>query len=250
MRSIFQLITILIISSFAQSSFCEDWPRFRGPFLDGISRETKWQSLSDAEQLTTLWSQNVGTGISGIVTSGSLLFTVGNFDDADKVQCLDSNSGKTIWSYSYECPLDPNEFEGGPTSTPTVDVDSLYTLSRLGLVHCFDKKTGALKWNINAAEANEIRVPTWGFAGSPLIVGNTLLLNVGDAGLALNKHTGSLLWKSTDKDAGYSSMVPLKQNGKSAIVFGSARSYVCVEIETGKRALATTLADHIRMQRS
>jgi len=233
-RSILQLTSFLLVLPFAQTAACDDWPRFRGPFLDGISRETYWPNFSDSDQPTNLWTQNVGTGISGVVTSESLLFTIGNVDDADVVRCFESDSGKTVWSFSYACPLDPNEFEGGPTSTPTIDGGSLYTLSRLGQVHCFEKHTGKLRWSVNAAEDNDIRVPAWGFAGSPLVVGDMLLLNVGEAGLALNVHTGKLLWKSTDKDAGYSSMVPLKQQGKSAIVFGSARSYVCVEIESGK----------------
>lgn len=234
MRSLFQLASTLVLISFARAALCDDWPRFRGPFLDGISRETDWPNFSDRDRPTTLWTQSVGTGISGIVTSESLLFTVGNVDDADVVRCFESGSGKAVWSFSYDCPLDPNEFEGGPTSTPTVDGGSLYTLSRLGQVHCLEKQTGKLQWSVNAAEDNDIRVPAWGFAGSPLVVGDTLLLNVGEAGLAFNKHTGQLLWKSADKDAGYSSMVPFKQQGKSAIVFGSARSYVCVEIESGK----------------
>jgi len=233
MHRIFQLTSFLFVLSFAQSAVCDDWFRFRGPFLDGISRETDWPNFSDRDQPTRLWTQSVGRGISGVVTSESLLFTIGNVDDADGVRCFESGSGKAVWSFSYDCPLDPNEFEGGPTSTPTVDGGSLYTLSRLGQIHCLNKHTGKLRWSVHAAEDNDIRVPAWGFAGSPLVVDDTLLLNVGEAGLALNKHTGKLLWKSTDKDAGYSSMVPFQQQGKSAIVFGSARSYVCVEIESG-----------------
>lgn len=234
MRSIFQLASFLFALSFALTADCDEWPRFRGPFLDGISRETSWSDFSDHDQPTMLWTQDVGAGISGVVTSESLLYTIGNVDDADVVRCIEAGNGKPAWSFSYPCPLDPNEFEGGPTSTPTVDGASLYTLSRLGQLHCFEKHTGKLRWTVNAAEDNDIRVPAWGFSGSPLVIGDTLLLNVGEAGLALNANTGKLLWKSADKDAGYSSMVPITQQSKSAIVFGSARSYVCVEIESGK----------------
>lgn len=230
---VFQQTSFLFALSFSQTAVCDDWPRFRGPFLDGISREANWPNFADGDQPAKCWTQSVGTGVSGVVTSESLLFTIGNVDDADVVQCFESESGKAVWSFSYDCSLDPNEFEGGPTSTPTVDGDSLYTLSRLGQVHCLEKRTGKLRWSVNAAEENDIRVPAWGFAGSPLVVGDTLLLNVGEAGLALDTRTGEMLWKSADKDAGYSSMVPFKQQGKSAIVFGSARSYVCVEIESG-----------------
>ncbi|QDT12752.1 PQQ-binding-like beta-propeller repeat protein [Planctomycetes bacterium K23_9] len=234
MRQILPLTSILTVLLFASLAVCDDWPRFRGPSLDGISRETDWSDLAGRDQPTKRWIQDVGTGVSGIVTSESMLYTIGNNDDTDSVQCLHCDSGKTVWSFTYDCPLDPNEFEGGPTSTPTVDGDSLYTLSRLGQVHCFEKLTGKLRWSVDAAEVNDIRVPAWGFAGSPLLVGDTVLLNVGEAGLALNKDSGEMIWKSADKDAGYSSMVPIQQQGKAAVVFGSARSYLCVEIDSGK----------------
>jgi outer membrane protein assembly factor BamB len=110
----------------------------------------------------------------------------------------------------------------------------LFTLSRLGDFHCFDKDTGEVHWSKNAAEENEIRVPGWGFAGSPLVVGDLILLNIGEAGMAIEKSSGRVKWKSTDKDAGYSSLVPMRFKDVDAVVFGSSRSYVCVETETGK----------------
>ena len=83
------------------------------------------------------------------------------------------------------------------------------------------------------SQACEGGAPGWGFSGSPLVAGDLLLLNVGDAGVAVKKQSGDLVWSSADKTAGYSSMVPIKLGEKDAVVFGSGRSYVCVEVKSG-----------------
>ncbi|MGB7346860.1 MAG: PQQ-binding-like beta-propeller repeat protein [Pirellulaceae bacterium] len=226
-------ILLFLACFFAIPASAEDWYRFRGPRLNGVSAETIWRAPATSHPLSVLWKQQVGTGLSGIVTSDGFAFTMGNRADSDIVHCLDALTGKSIWTWEYPCPIDPNEFEGGPTSTPTVDSDMLFTLSRIGQVHCFDKRTGQVLWKKHVAEESNLRVPGWGFAGSPLVIGNMLLLNIGEAGVALDKHSGETKWSSADKDAGYSSIVPIQSNGKDAIIFGSARSYVCVEATTG-----------------
>ena len=222
---------IALVSPFG-SVCAEDWNRFRGPMLDGISREAF--SPSDWMNIKIAWKQNVQTGLSGVVVSDQRVYTMGNEDDRDTVFCLDASTGKIVWKHTYESPTDPNEFEGGPTSTPTVDDDLLFTLSRGGDVHCFDKSNGQVKWQQNIPDETNIRVPGWGFAGSPLVIDDRLFLNVGDAGVAIQKQTGKIEWRSADKDSGYSSIVPIQFGDRQAVVFGSARSYVCVAIDDGK----------------
>ena len=216
------LIVMVVLAFVPCLTVADDWPRFRGPQLNGVSTEklsiAKWHDTGP----TLLWKKNVQTGVSGVVVQGDQLYTMGNEEDHDTVFCLKATTGETAWAYTYDCPTDPNEFEGGPTSTPTIDGRELFTLSRRGDVFCFDRMTGKIKWRTNVPDETGIRIPGWGFAGSPLVVGQWLLLNIGDAGVALHKSNGNLKWASTDKDAGYSSMIPLGDTG--AVVFGSARS--------------------------
>ena len=47
------------------------------------------------------------------------------------------------------------------------------------------------------AKEEKVRVPTWGFNGSPLVLGDRLLLNAGAAGV-VDLKTGKTLWKSAD----------------------------------------------------
>lgn len=230
----------VVIAAIAALSLCmcgqgrgEDWYRFRGPRLNGISIESEWQSEWPESGPPIAWTASVGTGLSSVVVSEGRVYTIGNEENVDTVHCLNCESGEEIWTHSYRSPTDPNEFDGGPTSTPTVAGDHVYTLSRQGDLFCFDKVSGEVRWSINAAHRAEVRVPTWGFSGSPLVCGDVLIVNVGDAGVALNRDTGEMVWASGDKDAGYATPVPVPDAEPKQVIIGSSRSYVCVEVASG-----------------
>jgi len=210
-----------------------DWPRYRGPDNNGVSAEVNWKVKWPETGPPIDWRFDVGTGYSSVVVSEGRLYTLGNQDNVDTVYCLDAVSGEKLWTHSYECATDANEFEGGPTSTPTVDQGLVFTLSRVGDLFCFDGKTGGIKWHVNVPDAASIRMPGWGFSSSPWVDDGRVIVNIGDAGVALSVDDGVIQWSSADKDAGYSSFVPLVQDGETRLVFGSARSYVCVDSRTG-----------------
>ena len=212
----------------------ESWPCFRGPNHDGVSQEDTWSHQWPESGPTVRWKTNVGTGYSSIVVQDGKLLTIGNEDNVDTVYCLDASTGKEVWSHDYSCPTDPNEFEGGPTSTPTFFGDEAFTLSRMGDLFCFDASDGSVKWSLNVATTANVRVPGWGFSGAPWVTDRLVVVNVGDAGVGIDRKTGEILWASEDKDSGYSSFVPTFVDGSPALVFGSARSYVCIRPDTGE----------------
>ncbi|HIL71624.1 MAG TPA: alcohol dehydrogenase [Verrucomicrobia bacterium] len=212
----------------------DDWLHRRGPSSNGISSESEWLAEWPISGPTIVWNTTVGVGFSGIVISGGRLFTKGNEADRDTVYCLDINKGEILWGYSYDEPLDDILFEGGPTATPTVSGNSVYTISRQGKVFCFDVNDGTIQWSVNVAEQYQMRIPGWGFSGSVLVLGNRVILNVGDAGMALDRSDGSMIWKSSNLEAGYSSPVAFQQGGRTQILLGSKRSYVAVDALTGR----------------
>ena len=221
------------LALWAGDCVAEDWPSYRGPNNNGVSNETDWDGAWPPKGPPVAWQFNVGTGYAAVVVSDGRLYTIGNIENIDTVYCLDAATGQLRWKHSYASPTDANEFDGGPTSTPTVHRGSVFTLSRTGDVFRFDAVTGKVQWTVNVPELTSIRIPGWGFSGSPWVTGDTVIVNVGDAGVGLSRKDGSLRWASADKDAGYSSFVPLAQQGEQGLVFGSARSYVCIDPRTG-----------------
>ena len=117
-----------------------------------------------------------------------------------------------------------------------MDSGRVYTLSRWGDAFCFDAASGKVIWSKNVHKETGIRIPAWGYSGSPLVQENLVVLNMGEAGIALDKTTGELLWKSANKDAGYSTPLPIKQEDTWLALIGSAQAYVAVNLATGREA--------------
>jgi outer membrane protein assembly factor BamB len=212
----------------------DDWPHWRGPNRNGISMEKDWRSEWPADGPAIVWKASVGTGFSSMSIANSRMFTMGHADDQDTVFCLDAKSGKELWKQSYPAELGDKYFEGGTTGTPCVDGDRVFTLSRWGDVFCFQADTGKIVWQRNLPKDTGLRVPGWGFAGSPVVYENLLLLNVDEAGMALDKTTGKTLWQSANKDSGYSTPLVCQENGEWIMLLGSGKSYLAVDLQTGK----------------
>lgn len=207
----------------------EDWPRWRGAEGTGISRENVIDRFP-AGGPVVLWKAQVGIGFSSFAVGGGRCYTMGHIGESDVVTCLDAATGKELWKQSHPADLDDKLFEGGPTAAPTLEGENLYTLGRQGALQCLAAENGAVKWAVNVREAAKVRVPGWGLSCSPIVKGDRVVLNAGDAGIALDKRDGRILWKSADKDGGYSSAVFA---GESAI-FASGRSIVGVDLATGR----------------
>jgi len=161
------------------------------------------------------------------------LYTLGNTDETDTVYCFDAETGQELWKHSYPCPLDPIYHEGGPGSTPTVDEGHAYTISKRGQLFCFDAVKGKVVWQKNLAEELHAGRPRWGFAGSPLIEGNLLFLNLGSAGTAVDKTTGQVIWHSATNASGYATPVPFNMAAEHCLAIFSGKALAGVRARDG-----------------
>lgn len=216
-----------------------EWHRWRGPDLNGISKERMWTTAWPAAGPRVLWKASVGTGFSSVSAAGGRVFTMGNDADRESVFCFEAGTGRQVWKYTYSCELDPRFYEGGPSATPTVDGANVYTLSRKGHLLCFDAATGRVNWQTNVNDELGLKkfkeeTPEWGYAGSPLVLGNMLIVNVGTAGAAFEKATGRLIWRTGGTAAGYSTHVPGKVGRSDVLVVAAAKSIVALGAKDGK----------------
>ncbi|MEM8667320.1 MAG: PQQ-binding-like beta-propeller repeat protein [Planctomycetota bacterium] len=229
------LIALLGLVVFPNNGFSDDWYRWRGPNLDGLSVETEWRSDWPEGQVRIAWRIPIGIGFSSVVVSNQRAFTIGHVEGQDIVYAVNVNDGSIAWQFGYPAALDDRDFEGGPTSTPTVDGDRLFVFSRAGELFCLDIRTGDPIWKTSVAEEADVRLPGWGCAAAPMIVGDRVLLNIGEAGAAVNKATGKVLWSSDDREAGYATPVIIPDSEPAAAMFASGKSYIAVEIESGRQ---------------
>ena len=218
-----------------------DWPRFRGPDGNGISKETAWHP----EALNTpkiLWKANVGAGQSSVAIKGDRLYTMGNRANNDNISCLNIKDGKEVWTHSYPCNADD---QPGPHATPTIDGGSVYTLSRSGHLFCLNAADGKVKWQKNLLSDFKVKEPGWGFAGSPVVFGDLLLIDAGDYGVCLKKATGDKVWASpAGTEGGHATPVLYKKGGKDFIAMLGSKSIQGIEPATGKKLWAYKWETH------
>lgn len=228
----------------ADNTTLTDWPNWRGPQYNGISNEISWQSDWPPNGPKILWKRSVGTGFSSITVSDSQVYTMGNTgkkgdkkekEHKDVVYCLNAITGREIWRHEYTCRLDPQHYEGGPSATPTVNGKEVYTLSKDGDVFCLNKTTGKVVWHRHLAQELGIKPPRWGFAGSPLIVGQKLILNAGTNGIALDKQNGRVLWQNGKTQAGYATAVHYKTGNVDCVAIFGARTMYGVRVKDGSQ---------------
>jgi outer membrane protein assembly factor BamB len=208
------------------TALADDWPQWRGPDRNGVSRETGWL---DQWPPTELWrSTAVGEGFSGVAVSEGRAYTVGwsSAANQDTVRCFDAETGAQRWSFSYACAR--VEYPG-PRATPTVCGDEVFTLSQQGGLYCFGKTNGQMRWSVNVSAGR----PNWGYAGSPLIEGDAVILNAGGAGVAVNRHAPhSVLWTSAGT-SGYSSPFTFVRNGAKVTALFALSGLVGVDPASG-----------------
>ena len=215
----------------------DDWPQWRGPNHNGTSSEKHWRDRWLPDGPPILWKANVGTGFSSFAVARGRVYTMGNSDNRDTVFCFDAATGKEIWTHSYSADLGDKYFDGGTTGTPAVDGDRVFAFSRWGDLFCSDAATGKLIWTRNVQKDTRLRVPTWGFSGSPMVFENLLMLTAGEAGeadMALDKGTGKTVWQSANKEAGYSTPLPWQHDRKRLALVSSGQAYLAIEPQTGK----------------
>lgn len=224
----------VLIAAFSILSDAADWPQWRGPDQNGISKETGWSTKWPAAGPKQLWKAQVGVGYASFSVSNGRVYTTGNDKDKETIFCFDANSGATIWKHTFDSKLDPKSYSGGTSATPTVDADRLFTLSKSGLIHCLDAAKGTIVWSKNLVDELKMKPPVWGFAGSIVIVGENILLNAGTAGTMLEKKTGKVIWTSGADASGYSTPVLYEANGERAAMFMIKQDAVAVKLADGK----------------
>ena len=211
-----------------------DWPKWLGPNADGISYESKWKSsINDP-----IWKSKVGVGFSAVSVANGKLYTIGHdgkkTGGQETVYCLNAENGKSIWTHSYKAPLLDYLHEGGPCSTPTVDGSTLYTISKHGLLHSYNAKDGKVIWEKDMMkEAGMKKPPEWGFAASPVILGNQLIIEAG-ATYSFDKKTGELNWKSKPYRPAYGTPILFQPNNKSIITVLKTDGLVLLDSTNGK----------------
>ena len=226
-----QLLILVLLANLAQA---EDWPNWRGLRHDGISRE----AVPKADFSKIAWRAKIGVGFSSMAVADGRVFALGSTGkrrgNQETFTCLNAATGKKIWSDTYPAALVDNSHEGGPCASPTVDGKRVYGFSKSGRLACYNAADGEKHWTVDLmAKAGLPKPPEWGFAGSPLILGNMVIVEATFT-CALDKTTGKEIWRSQKYKPAYGSPIAFQFKNKIYLATLKTDGLVILDAQTGK----------------
>ena len=236
--------TLLLPRSANPAVLLSDWPQWRGPERNGVSKETGLLKEWPAGGPKLLWqAKDIGDGFSTPAVVGTRIYLMSNRGmENEFVQALSTQDGKPIWTTRVGNVGNPEQDPNYPKarSTPTVDGDLIYALGSDGDLVCLEAKGGKIRWQKNLRKEFDGTPHTWAYAESPLIDGDVLVITPGGAQatmVALNKKTGAVIWKSAipgGDAAGYASAIVVQAAGRKQYVQFLDKGLVGVDAKTGQ----------------
>ncbi|MEZ6044370.1 MAG: PQQ-binding-like beta-propeller repeat protein [Planctomycetaceae bacterium] len=231
-------LALLIICASSQG---EDWSQFRGLNASGVSTESTNLPVEFSIDDKVLWSVELGEGIAcPIVVNDRAYTTAMSADETFSVFCFNGSTGEKIWQRDFETgPLPAIMLPNKPaSSTPVCDGENVYVyFSTLGMF-ALSAESGEDVWEL------PVQMPYylmgWGAAHSPIVHGDLVIFNQDDDLapflMAVDKHTGSPVWRTERPDmlAGYAVPVICEVNGRTEVIVAGTGKLKGYDITNGK----------------
>jgi outer membrane protein assembly factor BamB len=211
-----------------------DWPGFRGAERDSIVRgvriKTDWAQSPPVE----LWRRPVGPGWSSFAVRGERFYTQEQRGEDELVTCYDAATGKPVWTHRDKARFYESNGGAGPRGTPTLNDGRVYTLGATGILNALKADDGSVVWSRNAASDTQVKVPGWGFSGSPLVLDDIVVIAAAGTLAAYDRATGEPRWVGPKADCCYSSPHRATIGGVTQIVLMNGGGAIGVAPSDGK----------------
>lgn len=229
------------IAAIPTTASADDWPQWRGPGRDGVWRESGIIERFPSTQIAIKWRAPIGSGYSGPTVAAGRVYVsdrVTKPTEIESVHCFEWQTGKTLWSYSYDCKYEGFGYRAGPRASVLINDGRAYSLGATGHLACLDAAKGTVLWQRDLRAEYKIRMPNWGIAASPVVEGDLLIAQIGgdkDACLcAFDKRTGQPRWAALADMASYAAPIVIDQAGRRVLVCHTGDRIVGVDARTGK----------------
>ena len=220
----------------------DTWPQWRGPSRDGAIVGTKLpNNLADLKEV---WKVDLGPSYSGPIVSADRIFVTETEGKKDEVvRALDRKTGKEIWTHKWAGALSVPFFAKANgdwiRATPAYDGERLYVAGIRDMLVCLDGATGKEIWRLDFVKDLKTRVPSFGCASSPLVIGDHVYVQAGGGFCKVDKRSGKLIWRALDDGGGmfgsaFSSPYFTELNGQPLFLVQTRTALAGVNPEDGK----------------
>ncbi len=228
-----------------------DWPGFRGPDRDGRALGEAVRTDWDDNPPRALWRHRVGPGWSSFTVAGGLLFTQEQRGEDETVVAYRAETGEEVWTHANRVRHETFLGGAGPRATPTLHDSRLYALGATGILDCLDPLSGEPIWSRDMAADAATEQLDFGFAGSPLVFDDLVVVNPGKnlpsegdpemyagtppgALIAYHRLTGDVVWRTGQRQAGYAAPRLETIDGERQILLYSAHGLGGHDPSTGE----------------
>jgi outer membrane protein assembly factor BamB len=194
-------VVLLGISIAAQEASrpAAGWPGLWGP-----SRNASTSAFaSPPRSAKNLWHRPSQGGYAELAVAGQRLVTMELRDGVDYVVALDPETGKDLWATRIGPTYRGHDSsEDGPIATPAIDGADVFAAGPHGVFVALDLESGRERWRHDLGASFGTAMPVWGFAASPLVEGQLVIVAAGGAKgpglLAFDRASGKLRWSAKE----------------------------------------------------
>ncbi len=241
-RSIVLLATFLaVLFVIRVACAADDWPQWRGVHRDGHSADTGLLKEWPAGGPNLVWkATGLGEGYTNVSIAGDRIYLMGDVDDASSLIALNRADGNKLWTAKAG---KAGDLGLGRFLRPALHADRRRQLGHRRrpvwpgpLRRRRDRRR---HWRKDYEKDFGAQRPEWGFTCMPLVDGNNVILAPGGKGgnlVAVDKHTGKLVWRSKEFNDSihYSSPLLVEIGGVRQIVQLTEKSVGGVRASDGK----------------
>ena len=209
------------------------WPGFRGPHRDGVIRGVRINTDWSAAPPVEMWRRPVGPGWSSFSVRGDYFYTQEQRGEEEIVACYQVSTGNPVWRHRDPVRFWESNGGAGPRATPTIHGDRVYSFGATGVLNALDARTGKRAWSRDVASDTGRSVPEWGFASSPLVVGDIVIVAAAGTLAGYDVGTGEPRWKGPSYGGSYSSPHRVTIDGVEQVLLLGGPGAISVDPKSG-----------------
>ena len=182
-------------------AWADNWPNWRGPFLDGTAAGSGY-AVSWSPTNGILWRVALpGLGASTPAVWGERIVVTCAIEGKDAAICLD-RTGKQLWrrDLGVEKP-GKHKKATGCNPSPVTDGKYVWVYYKSGELACLDLAKGSVVWKSNLQEQFGEDTLWWDLGTSPVLSTRAVIVAVMQSGpsylAAFDRATGAVLWKQS-----------------------------------------------------